>query len=130
MTIPDKYPSATELKPFLDDECCSEWAASIEDKWPHLEVDSGYYIRDDGSPADHFWNRHPDGTIVDVTSQQFGSKDNLISPSHSSYDRYISFEHQEEEAQVQAHRAGHHYKAEDYEDCCPQCSDSLKRGKS
>jgi len=120
-----EYPSAAELKPFLADDECSEWAASIEDKWPHLEVNSGYYIRDDGSGADHFWNRHPDGTIIDSTSQQFGSKDNVISPSHPSYDRYVSYEHEPEQAMAQAHRAGHHYKPEDYDDCCPECCNQL-----
>ena len=116
------YPSDFELKPFLDDCECSEWAAAIEDKWPHLKVNSGYYLRDDGSPGDHFWNRHPDGTIIDVTSQQFGIKDNLIGLSHPSYNRYISYQHEPDEAQAQAHLAGHHDSPEDYADCCLECS--------
>lgn len=80
--------------------------ASIEDKWPNLESNYGYYIRDDGSPANHFWSRDPNGTIVDVNSQQFGSEDHVIDPSHPFYDRYVSYQHEPEQAEAQAHRAG------------------------
>jgi len=124
------YPTESEIKPYLNDQECFFVADSIEMQWPHLKRNSGCYVMDDGSPGDHAWNRHPDGTIIDATAIQFGSSDYIIDRQSDQYDRYVSWQHENIKAQALGHKAGWHDPQEDYDGLCPQCTEDISSTRS
>src|SRR4051812_48609524 len=66
MTIPPVH----ELEPFRYDRECTEIASELQQKYPHLKREDGFYNHPTQGPGDHAWNIAPDGTIVDMTSIQ------------------------------------------------------------
>jgi hypothetical protein len=113
-------PTFEELAPYRDDEACTEWAQAVEDKWPHLKRHDGFYY-ESGEPADHAWNKHPNGTIVDSTAQQFGNPE-IVTPDMPQYANYISYTEQPAEAQALAHHRGEHYDGPEAFPTCPTCN--------
>lgn len=119
-------PSEDELGAHRWDRECYEVAAGVENKWPHLKVDAGFYVHPKHGPGDHAWNIAPDGTIVDTTSTQHGyggwqdeqeegyqfpkstEYPEIVPPGHPHYDRYVSWERHPEQAQIVAHQRGYH----------------------
>lgn len=113
-------PSEQEIADIAQDGECYEVAQGIQSRWPHLRADSGFFMKEDGRPADHAWNRAQNGSIVDATASQFGHE-HIIDTSHPLHGRYVSFEHQTDEAQAIAHSLGHHDDPNAYAEICPQC---------
>jgi hypothetical protein len=76
-----------------------------------------------GKPYDHAWAIHPNGTIIDTTSSQFGKNSPMIvPPDHGHYSRYVSYERHPEQAQIAAHVHGDH--EDDPGESCPHCKKS------
>ena len=114
-------PTPDQIREHLGDRECYDAALGIEVVWPHLRQDGGYFITPQGKPADHYWNRSPEGVIVDVTAAQFGVNQYIIRPEDKLYKNYLSYEHNPEEAMEAAHNAGHHRPSGDYLECCHLC---------
>jgi hypothetical protein len=87
-----KLPTQRELKPFIQDCECHDMAWAISRKWPACQMRSGFYVKDPKRPYDHAWTILPDGTVLDTTSMQFGSKQIFIKPSDPEHQRYVSYE--------------------------------------
>ena len=111
-------PSLDELKPYMDDRECYEWATMVAKKWPHLKQEAGFY-----GTGDHSWNIHPDGTIIDTTaSQHKRNHPVVVTPEMKEYKNYIGYNTHPEQAQLVAHDQGWHdpQDAPHYE-YCPKC---------
>lgn len=122
-------PSLDELAPLRDDQECHFVAEAIQQRWPHLEQHSGYYLHPERGPGDHSWNVAPDGTIVDMTAAQHDySRDQMnargeappaaapthpeiIPAGHPLQDRYVSHQARPDEAMKLAVQNGE----------CPGC---------
>jgi 2'-5' RNA ligase len=94
--MPD--PTEDDLAPYVATEECYDCAGGVQKHWPHLQLESGFYIKDDGTPADHGWCISPSGTIFDTTSGQFGGTDIILPPGHPNHTRYVSYEREFERA--------------------------------
>src|SRR5690349_17846078 len=136
-------PSIEELAPYRYDRECFEVAYGLAKKYPQLKEDAGFYVHPIYGPGDHGWNIAPDGTIVDMTAAQHdykGPEDErwdvvegddyewptpkhpeIIPPGHPYYDRYVSWERHEPQAQKIAHSLGWHDGHKDNWGVCPDC---------
>ncbi len=112
-------PSLDELMPYKDTRECYLVAEQLEQKWPHLKQDAGFYVRPKKGAGDHAWNIAPDGTIVDMTATQFGKQPHVIPPNHPMHKRYVSWTRHQDQAQTFAHNMGWH---DDPIEACPQCN--------
>ena len=89
-------------------------AASKKYGW---EVYAGLYLEDNGKQIDHVWNVMENGTVVDITHDQFGLPDiNVVSPGQPGYDDYHAYCWQ--------------YLPEDEADACPICGNGTVSDES
>jgi hypothetical protein len=130
-------PTFEQLAPYRDEEGCYERARAIAEEWPHLEWHGGFYMHNpagkadpDGPrvPCDHAWTKHPDGTIIDSTAQQFGYyHPEIVTPDMPQYKNYISYTEQPEQAQALAHQRGEHYGGPREFPTCPECNPQVRQ---
>lgn len=89
-------------------------AASKKYGW---DVYAGLYLEDNGKQIDHVWNVMENGTVVDITHDQFGLPDiNVVSPGQPGYDAYHAYCWQ--------------YLPEDKADACPICGNGTVSDES
>jgi hypothetical protein len=65
-------PTFAQLRPFIADEECYLVAEELEQTFPGLVAESGFYLHPRTHRAyDHGWCVHTDGSIIDCTHGQF-----------------------------------------------------------
>ena len=84
-----KIPNEQELRPYCDDQECFEIAELLTQKFHGLKRQDGFYFSDNQG-KDHSWNVAFDGTIIDVTHQQFDRTRPvlIVQPGTEEYKRY------------------------------------------
>ena len=105
-------PQSSEVerfRPFIDGQGdCATASSRVASEIAGIAVECGYYrypetvldvwrlwdpepgFRDCELDVTHWWNRLPDGRILDVTHCQFGGEEiALLSPSDAEYQRYV-----------------------------------------
>jgi GNAT superfamily N-acetyltransferase len=81
------------------------------------DVYAGLYLEDNGKQIDHVWNVSEDGTIIDITHDQFGPPDiNVVKPGQPGYDDYHAYCWQ--------------YLPEDEANACPICGNGVVNEES
>jgi hypothetical protein len=89
-------------------------AASQKYGW---DVYAGLYLEDNGKQIDHVWNVSEDGTIIDITHDQFGPPDiNVVKLGQPGYDDYHAYCWQ--------------YLPENEADACPICGNGVVNEES